>query len=413
MNITHIIGNGFDINQGIPTSYAHFYEYYLQLVPKDDDPEIVKSFRVMLYNNLLEHKTELWSDMEIALGKVTEDYNSAEDYNTVYMDVYNHLMEYIDYAYRYSDVAKFDNPTKTLYQDLMKPWLHLTQSEIEDFDKLFGRVNDNRVKILSFNYTDTFNRISDLEKLGVGGVLGLETAMTYHFDGILHIHQDLKNHNIVLGVDNVDQITNKKLAEDESVRDLLVKPQTNRNLGTTIDRQCREVISQSGIISIYGVSLGKTDQTWWKEIGKRIKADNNVKILYFTYEKDIEQVAEIQKHTIKRKRKRELMDVVGIDKNSYKDYENRIYVNFCNNPSSKNIFNNPKKENLQDNFENVMAVLQKEGKVAVPEPKRQTLSGIDSRLLEAPVERLFQPRHYRAKNPLIDISKDPLKWERN
>lgn len=101
MNITHIIGNGFDINQGIPTSYAHFYEYYLQLVPNDDEPEIVNKFRINLYNALLEHRTELWSDMEIALGKVTEEYDSAEDYNTVYMDVYNHLMEYIDYAYRF------------------------------------------------------------------------------------------------------------------------------------------------------------------------------------------------------------------------------------------------------------------------------------------------------------------------
>ncbi len=411
MNITHIIGNGFDINQGIPTSYANFYEYYLQLVPKDDDPEVVKAFRVKLYNNLLEHRTDLWSDMEIALGKVTEEYNSAEDYNTVYMDVYNHLMEYIDYAYRYSDVAKFDNPTKTLYQDLMKPWLHLTPSEIEDFDKLFVRINDNRVRILSFNYTDTFNRISDSGKLTEGGVLGLETSMTYHFDGCLHIHHDIKNRNIVLGVDNVDQIANKKLAADESVRDLLVKPQTNSNLGTTIDRQCREVIAQSGIISIYGVSLGKTDQTWWKEIGKRIKVDNNVRILYFTYEKEIKQLAEIQKHTLKRKRKRELMAAIGIDEKSYKDYENRIYVNFCNNPGTRNIFNNPKKENLRDNFENVMAVFQKEGKVAVPAPKRQNLSGLDSLLLQPPVERLFNPRHYRAKNPLIDVTKKPLEIE--
>ena len=151
-----------------------------------------------------------------------------------------------------------------------------------------------------------------------------------------------------------------------------------------------------------------TDQSWWNEIGKRIKVDNTVRILYFTYEKGIEQLAEIQKHTLKRKRKRELMAAIGIDEKSYKDYENRIYVNFCNNPGSQNIFNNPKKENLQDNFENVMAVFQKEGKVAVPAPKRQTISGFDSRLLEAHVGRLFQPRHYKAKNLLIDITKDPL-----
>lgn len=406
MNIIHIIGNGFDINQGIPTSYAHFYEYYLQLIPTEDESGVIKDFRVRLYNDLLEHQTEKWSDMERALGIETKEYSLAADFEVVYMNIYNHLIEYIDYAYRFSDVAKFDNPEKTLYQDLMKPWKHLIPSDIEQVEKSFHRVNDNHVKILSFNYTNTFDRISDLGKR-VNGVLGLEPTMTYHYDGCIHIHHALSTHDIILGVDNTEQIANKELAKEESIENILIKPQTNRMLGTFEDRHCKEAIGQSDIISIYGVSLGETDNTWWKEIGKHIKGNLDVKVLYFPYEKDIAQVAEIQKPTLRMQYKRYLMDALGIDKSTYKNYENRIFVNFCNNPGVRNIFTNPKKENLNDNFENVMAVFQKEGKVVTPKPQPQALSGLVPSLLQPQVQ-LFKPRHYKVKNMLIDITDNPF-----
>lgn len=406
MNITHIIGNGFDINQGIPTSYAHFYEYYLQLVPADNENEIVKQFRVRLYNDLMEHKTDRWSDMERALGVETDEYSSAADFEAVYMDVYRHLMEYIDYAYRFSDVAKFDNPENNLYLDLMKPWLHLLPSDMEQVEKSFLRSKDNHIKILSFNYTDTFDRISDLGKK-TNGVLGVEGANTYHYDGCLHIHHALNTQDIIFGVDNTDQIANKELAKEENIENILIKPQTNRVLGTLVDRECKEVIGKSDLLSIYGVSLGETDNTWWKEIGKRIKGDLDVRVLYFPYEKDLAQMAVIQSPTLRTKYKRKLMDALGIEQRNYKNYENRIFVNFSNTPGKRNIFTNIKRENLVDNFENVMAVIQREGKIATPKPQRQVMSDLESPLLQTP-DRLFKPRVYRAKNLLIDINKNPL-----
>lgn len=31
MNVTLILGNGFDLDMGLPTSYSDFYKYYLQV----------------------------------------------------------------------------------------------------------------------------------------------------------------------------------------------------------------------------------------------------------------------------------------------------------------------------------------------------------------------------------------------
>lgn len=405
MNITHIIGNGFDINQGIPTSYAHFYEYYLQLVPEANESEVIRKFRIQLYNDLLEDRTELWSDMELALGKVTKNYSSASEFETVYMDVYKHLMEYIDYAYRYSEVAQFENPVQTLFQDLAMPWRHLTKSDSEEIENLFRRESDNHVRILSFNYTDTFGRITDID-LKNNMVLGMGAYTTYRFNGLSHIHHTINSKDIIVGVDNINQIANSDFANEESIRNILVKPQTNIGLGTLVDRESREIIGQSGIISLYGVSLGDTDKSWWLEIGKRLKESPNVRILYFPFVKEINEIAEIQKPTLRAKKKRELLKALGIDKNAYKNFESRIFVNICNNPGSRNIFSNPKKRNLNDNFENVMAMFQKEGKVAVPKPQPKTPLGIDSSLLN-PI-RLFEPRYYKAKSILTEISNPPF-----
>ena len=238
-------------------------------------------------------------------------------------------------------------------------------------------------------------------------MLGVEGAITYHYDGCIHIYHSLSSQDIILGVDNTDQIVNKELAKEENIGNILIKPQTNRVLGTLVDRECKEVIGKSDLLSIYGVSLGETDNTWWKEIGKRIKGDLDVKVLYFPYEKDLAQMAVIQSPTLRTKYKRELMDALGIEQSNYKNYENRMFVNFSNTPGKRNIFTNIKRENLVDNFENVMAVIQKEGKIATPKPQRQVMSDLESPLLQTP-DRLFKPRVYRAKNFLIDINKNPL-----
>ena len=37
MNIVHIIGNGFDLNLDLKTSYRHFYEYYKNQESKNEN----------------------------------------------------------------------------------------------------------------------------------------------------------------------------------------------------------------------------------------------------------------------------------------------------------------------------------------------------------------------------------------
>ena len=51
--------------------------------------------------------------------------------------------------------------------------------DVDTVERLILKNGDNHIRILSFNYTDTFNRLSDLGKKE-GRVLGLERSNSYY-----------------------------------------------------------------------------------------------------------------------------------------------------------------------------------------------------------------------------------------
>lgn len=58
MNITFLIGNGFDINLGLKTRYTDFYPYYLS---QNHDDIISKA---------IANDYDRWADLELALGQL-------------------------------------------------------------------------------------------------------------------------------------------------------------------------------------------------------------------------------------------------------------------------------------------------------------------------------------------------------
>ena len=58
MNITFLIGNGFDINIGLATQYSKFYPYFIKNASNNN---MIRSW--------LDGNEELWSDLEEKLGQ--------------------------------------------------------------------------------------------------------------------------------------------------------------------------------------------------------------------------------------------------------------------------------------------------------------------------------------------------------
>ena len=395
MNVVHIIGNGFDLNQGLPTSYAHFYEYYFQLRPAGSDTEPVKKLRKLLYERVFDRRTDRWADLEKTLGELTSEFESAEEFEEAYLDIYRHLLEYLKAVYDNSDVMRFEKPEETLYSDIAMPWRHLVPSQQALLERSLPTNEDVHAFIISFNYTDTLGRLCDLPN-NVGKSMGRYNNRNTIYEGCQHVHHKLTTNDIIMGVDNPNQIRNEGFRSNETVLNYLLKPQTNAGMGNMVDSRCANLIRSARIICIYGMSIGETDKTWWKEIGERLMQDGSVRVLYFPYDNDIADMLPIQLPSHRSKYISQLCKNLGVKRNDVKE---RVLVNFCNLNRQRNIFSNLKSKSLKDNFENTMALLQEKGVIYTPEPKQ---SGSHLRLtLSFPIDKkqIFEPRVYKKIMP--------------
>ena len=92
MEITFLIGNGFDLNLGLKTRYADFLETYIQAT--DLDSEAVKRFKEDILT-----AEDLWSDSELAFGRYTSRCHelgiSAETFCDLHEDFEDRLGEYL------------------------------------------------------------------------------------------------------------------------------------------------------------------------------------------------------------------------------------------------------------------------------------------------------------------------------
>lgn len=92
MNITFMIGNGFDINLGLDTKYTDFIKVYRSIQPRDN--KIIRRFK----EEIIEQNLPLWANAEMAFGKqtsfISEDF-TVEDYCNCHSHFCTALAEYL------------------------------------------------------------------------------------------------------------------------------------------------------------------------------------------------------------------------------------------------------------------------------------------------------------------------------
>lgn len=113
MNITFLIGNGFDVNLGLKTRYVDFYKYYVN----QDNPDAldaVKRFKSEI-NDFIKEETKKqdeatidWRDLEVALGKWTPNLK-AEEVEPLYLDIIDSLRDYLISEFKYCDASAFSS----------------------------------------------------------------------------------------------------------------------------------------------------------------------------------------------------------------------------------------------------------------------------------------------------------------
>lgn len=262
MNILFLIGNGFDLNLGLNTKYKDFNKYYTSI---KSDNDVVNKLKDVIDDNI-----ENWSDMELELGEYTKYLKSEEEFIIVYEDICDRLADYLQ-----EEEAKFDFKNinaKKLNSYFSYPSRSLPPADRNIANNYINTLNGSQwnIDIVTFNYTRSLEKLLDYS--GATMNLGTYKGKPIVLQKIEHIHGYL-NDRMVLGVNDISQISNSNFHKNENVLMDLIKNNCNQAQKHLTDSWSKIKISNANLICIFGSSIGDSDNMWWELIGERLKDD--------------------------------------------------------------------------------------------------------------------------------------------
>ena len=262
MNILFLIGNGFDINVGLKTRFRDVLASYLE--EENKDPRIQK------FKKDISKDFENWSDFEKQMGVYTEEYTleTIDDYCFCMKNFKESLIRHlgkeedkIDFDVKRDEIVKvFNGSILHFYDKLTNSSKNILLNMIQ------SDVNRDIYNFITFNYTSVLDKCLKIIKLSDSTVL--------------HIHGDVSK-NPIMGVDNLSQIANEELSNNGKLTRTIVKPIINKKLKNMNNSEGKNLIDQSNIICLFGLSLAETDKTWWRTIGYWLRRNSDSQLVIF------------------------------------------------------------------------------------------------------------------------------------
>ena len=296
MNVLYILGNGFDKAQGMATSYPEFYKYLTENI-KGGSPLLEKMKSAITENTIL------WSDMESGLGEFTSATNNAEEFDDFYFELSEHLQNYLKVE---NDKFTPSDKLKNKFQsDLTTVSKYLGALDKTRFDGFLEAISTSSkdINVITLNYTNTLEKILGLN----AGVTTKAFSSSTNLRNIIHVHGQL-GESIIIGVDHPAQMKNEAFRNNEDIKDIMIKIESNESMKETRHIDCERLIANAEVIILFGVSLGETDARWWKLIGQHLKRRRNLAIIQHLYNPEAINPTQRQKiRQLERKQQRYLL----------------------------------------------------------------------------------------------------------
>lgn len=326
MNITFFFGNGFDRQLGLKTSYSDFLKTYVKEQPTDTD--VIKSFKKYLIS---EQGKEFWSDAEIAMGDHLGMYTDAtiDQYTECIENFENCMAEYLDSEQEQCDFQiNSDGIAESFANFLENSFRDVLNNRSVDFSNVYTQ--SNNFNFLTLNYTLILERLlSSIDNpLYIKGPSN--TSYQNRIRHTTHIHGELDS-QIIMGVNDASQLNlSGGVSLSEEIGLQMIKPQQNKESGARRDVSAKQIIEDSNIIVIYGVSYGSTDAMWWDIIQKWLRSKNSHCIVAFVRDIDAAFNRRLMWPEIRyeaRKRK-EILSKLGVTEHDvdYSTLSNQIYI---------------------------------------------------------------------------------------
>ncbi|MBQ5473867.1 MAG: hypothetical protein IIT65_04050, partial [Lachnospiraceae bacterium] len=210
MVFTYFIGNGFDLNIGLQTSYDHFLDYYLKDVkekPEDDAPVID---RLKYYIKDSRKKDIInWSNAEMAFGDATVFFKDSDDYESDFIlckdDFCSALCDYLKMQNkRLSNIALSEKQKSKVSVAIGDIIGGLKTDSFRTISKAIRNENIE-INIVSFNYTDSIDSLTkDIRNVkNVVNINGINHNIFYK--KMIHVHGTF-DRDMVFGVHDDSQV---------------------------------------------------------------------------------------------------------------------------------------------------------------------------------------------------------------
>ena len=285
MNITFMIGNGFDINIGLNTDYKSFLNYYLEQVTlnektKEPDEDI------LAFKKLISEDIEYWSALEKALGEmsVVEPLNTVEGLIKCKRDLDRQLKDYLVKQQERVDYSNKNAYGAAMSKSLEHFRLSLKPMTERRLTSIFDRFSAESIvyNAITFNYTNVFRTVFSAMSDPVGTHNRGTSSYRHNKGKMVHIHGTTEL-SMIVGVNDESQIKNEDLARDKRVQAYMIKPRMNELSKEARNEEAISAIDASAIIVLFGMSIGETDKYWWKYIAKHMLKVSHCQLIIIDY----------------------------------------------------------------------------------------------------------------------------------
>jgi hypothetical protein len=351
MNITFLVGNGFDINLGLRTKYLDFLKVYTAQVnneksfsigqkgiQKENSITISNENAIDIFKQDILENFDMWSAAEEAFGKYTTSFfnrkGNAQHFCECHEDFCVKLAEYLAEEQKHIDFA---SQKETLTNEFAKAISFL--SLIEKFREVQRQQLRNAESAISgayiynfvnFNYTTTLDTFVDLIKenpkiLGTRPTGGV--ARQNQIGQLIHVHGYI-NKDLVLGVNDESQIEQTALFDGyrSEYRNQLIKQKTNEMNEENTDKKTFDILKKSDLIYIYGMSIGKTDALWWQRIVQLMLQKEKLHVIIYCFERPSNQLIRRKVQTYDNEIKMQFLSFSDIDDVKKENLLDRIHI---------------------------------------------------------------------------------------
>ncbi|GED49545.1 hypothetical protein CMA01_19550 [Carnobacterium maltaromaticum] len=302
MDISFAIGNGFDLNLGLKTNYSDFYKH-VRLNKKE-------LFENNIFFKRINKDVTYWEEFEIMLGIMTcynpnetdfvdeiykrnfklnrdeissivkhiiegsNDDISFETYDRSLEEFFTEFKAYISNEEKLLNLTLEENQQR-IQNSILRFWHDFEEEEQSIFfEKVKSELQHTNTfnlnfSFLNFNYTSTLKNMIDVIDINnlkeqwtklIKEKTNKEASVSIEINHY-HVHAS-KDSGMFLGVDNQEQLKTE-FFPDSDYRDFLIKPKKIEAYGRGNKSKYIRLIRNSHYIYIYGMSLGRTDSTWW------------------------------------------------------------------------------------------------------------------------------------------------------